>query len=300
VRVRHLLVFGLVAMAAAGEGWHLWTPAGRMLAPETGPVHAGTGVAVTAPTAADEADLLPAIRAAHSPRPLPDVHRQRDVRSARTDSFVSPPQRPSHGSATTPLAPVTRPVESPPQSAPPLPPSLKVPAEPATPASGVAPVTSPAAESAEGSGQQVAQETAGPASPDASAAGGHGTSPSPSVGGPATPPASNTGAPPRLVSPRVIDTAGTEYPGEAFHLTLRRQDLGSELVVQGAEGTVTLRALIAADGSVRSVDVATSSGSPVLDRAAAEAVRRWRFAPATRDGVPIEAYAILRIRYVVR
>ncbi|HEX4836236.1 MAG TPA: energy transducer TonB [bacterium] len=98
----------------------------------------------------------------------------------------------------------------------------------------------------------------------------------------------------------MIDTAGMEYPGEAFHLTLRRQDLGPELAVEGAEGTVALRALVSADGAVRSVEVATSSGSPVLDRAAADAVRRWRFTPATRDGVPIDAYAMLRIRYIVR
>jgi len=51
---------------------------------------------------------------------------------------------------------------------------------------------------------------------------------------------------------------------------------------------------------VSRVDVIASSGSPALDRAAAEAVKRWRFAPATRDGVPIDAYVTLRIRYVVR
>ena len=103
-----------------------------------------------------------------------------------------------------------------------------------------------------------------------------------------------------MTPPRLIDTAGTVYPGDAFHLTLRRQELGSGLVVEGAEGTVSLRALISADGSVRSVEVTASSGSSVLDRAAGDAVRAWRFYPATRDGVPIDAVAILRIRYVVR
>jgi len=90
------------------------------------------------------------------------------------------------------------------------------------------------------------------------------------------------------------------YPGEAFYLTVRRRDLGAALVVEGTEGTVALRALVSVDGAVRSVEVAGSSGSPVLDRTAVEAVRRWRFAPATRDGEPIDAYVTLRIRYVVR
>jgi len=81
---------------------------------------------------------------------------------------------------------------------------------------------------------------------------------------------------------------------------VRRQDLGAAAVIEGTEGTVTLRALVLATGDVRSVDVTGPSGSDVLDRAAADAVRAWRFAPATRDGAPIDAYVTLRIRYVVR
>ncbi len=94
--------------------------------------------------------------------------------------------------------------------------------------------------------------------------------------------------------------AGIDYPGEAFHLVARRQDLGSGLQVVGAEGTVSLRALVRADGAVRDVEVVSSSGSEVLDRTAVETVLRWHFAPATRDGVPIDAYVTLKIRYMVR
>jgi TonB family protein len=98
----------------------------------------------------------------------------------------------------------------------------------------------------------------------------------------------------------VITFAGTEYPADAFRLTVRRQDLGTALAFDGAEGTVGVRALVLADGTVEKIDVADSSGSTVLDHAATETVRRWRFLPATRDGVPIDAYVTLRIRYVVR
>jgi protein TonB len=63
---------------------------------------------------------------------------------------------------------------------------------------------------------------------------------------------------------------------------------------------VTLRALVLANGTVRGVEIVVSSGSGVLDRTAADAVEHWRFAPAARDGVPIDAYVTLRIRYVVR
>jgi TonB family protein len=104
-----------------------------------------------------------------------------------------------------------------------------------------------------------------------------------------------------LVAPKVVATSGTLYPGEAFRLTVRREDLGAAAaVVEGTEGTVTIRALVLSTGEVRSVDVTRSSGSDVLDHAAAQSVRGWQFAPATRDGAPIDAYVTLRIRYVVR
>jgi len=106
--------------------------------------------------------------------------------------------------------------------------------------------------------------------------------------------------PPVVTAPRVIFTGEMVYPGDAFHLTLRRQDLGAALALVGTEGTVGVRALILADGTVSGVEVLRSSGSPVLDRAAADAVRRWQFAPATRDGAPIDAYVTLSVRYVVR
>lgn len=91
-----------------------------------------------------------------------------------------------------------------------------------------------------------------------------------------------------------------EYPVGAFRLTVQRRDLGTALAVEGAEGTVGVRALVRADGTVAGIEVTASSGSAVLDGAAAEAVRHWLFAPATRDGAAIDAYVTFKIRYVVR
>jgi protein TonB len=105
---------------------------------------------------------------------------------------------------------------------------------------------------------------------------------------------------PQLTPPRLLAAAGIDYPADAFRLTVRRQDLGTGFAVEGAEGIVALRVLVRSDGAVSRVEVAGSSGSDVLDRAAVDAVRRWQFAPAMRDGVPIDAYATLKIRYVVR
>lgn len=63
-----------------------------------------------------------------------------------------------------------------------------------------------------------------------------------------------------------------------------------ELLRAGIEGTVTFRLSIAADGAVVAAVIERSSGHAALDRAAEQAVKRWRFTPARRLGVavPIE------------
>lgn len=55
---------------------------------------------------------------------------------------------------------------------------------------------------------------------------------------------------------------------------------------RGESGTVLVQARIGPDGVPTSVTVARGSGSRVLDRAAVDAVRRWRFQPALQDGRP--------------
>jgi len=113
-------------------------------------------------------------------------------------------------------------------------------------------------------------------------------------------PGGPTGIAPHIVPPRVIKSDGMEYPVDGFRMTVHRQDLGSALSVEGAEGAVGVRVLIQADGTAGRIEIIATSGSPILDRAAEAAVRRWLFAPATRDGVPIEAYVTFKIRYVIR
>lgn len=72
---------------------------------------------------------------------------------------------------------------------------------------------------------------------------------------------------------------------------------GSVLEEASLRGRVKVRLLIRADGSVAGVDVVISSGDAALDEAARLGVLRWRFSPATRDGVPIDAYLLLWITF---
>lgn len=61
-----------------------------------------------------------------------------------------------------------------------------------------------------------------------------------------------------------------------------------EAMRRGDEGVVVLQVAVDADGRPASIDIAERSGSRDLDRAAVEAVSRWRFEPA-RDaaGTPV-------------
>ncbi|MEE4378775.1 MAG: TonB family protein [Candidatus Competibacteraceae bacterium] len=58
---------------------------------------------------------------------------------------------------------------------------------------------------------------------------------------------------------------------------------------RGFEGRVVLQVTVMTNGSPINVQIKTGSGHSQLDRAALEAVRRWRFRPAQRGGQPVSA-----------
>jgi protein TonB len=63
-------------------------------------------------------------------------------------------------------------------------------------------------------------------------------------------------------------------------------------------GTVILEALIAEDGSVGDVKVLRSVA--LLDSAAVEAVRQWRFTPTLLNGVPVQIILVVTIAFTLK
>jgi protein TonB len=55
------------------------------------------------------------------------------------------------------------------------------------------------------------------------------------------------------------------------------------------EGWVELEFVVAADGTVRDVDVIAAQPAELFTRSATRAVQRWRFVPGTKDGQPVAA-----------
>lgn len=62
------------------------------------------------------------------------------------------------------------------------------------------------------------------------------------------------------------------------------------------QGTVILWVIVGADGRPRDVKIARSLGMG-LDEKAIEAVRTWRFAPATKDGRPVAVQINVEVNF---
>lgn len=93
------------------------------------------------------------------------------------------------------------------------------------------------------------------------------------------PPPATPAPPPRPATP-------TTAASQPQPLSMPSPKYPSQALRNGEHGTVMVSVEIDAEGVPTSVDVARSSGSRLLDRAALDAVRRWRFRPAMADGHP--------------
>jgi protein TonB len=82
------------------------------------------------------------------------------------------------------------------------------------------------------------------------------------------------------------------------NLTLRIQP-DYPLIARQArvQGQVVLRAMISREGTIENLQVL--SGSPMLVRAAVDAVRQWRYRPYMLNGEPIEVETEVRVNFVL-
>src|SRR5262249_9418204 len=104
------------------------------------------------------------------------------------------------------------------------------------------------------------------------------------------PPPSVAAAPSNGITQMAIPRGGYQvrptYPSSARRL--------------GIQGMTTLRVFVAADGRVREVVVQEPGVPPVLECAAADAVKRWRFEPARRGTEPVGVWVLLPVQFRLR
>ena len=86
--------------------------------------------------------------------------------------------------------------------------------------------------------------------------------------------------------PRYAENARPDYPQLAR--------------LRGYQGVVVLLVEVLADGRAGRVEIRSSAGHDILDRAALEAVRTWKFEPGRREGRAVTMSVEVPVRFVLR
>ncbi|TCZ65366.1 energy transducer TonB [Roseicella aquatilis] len=215
------------------------------------------------PPAPPEQPPIEALAAPPEPAPPPPVPPPQVAQAAAPPGPSLPPPLPEAAAPVT-LPPPAAPVEAA-EDLPLPPPAPSPPPEP--PARPAAPVqASPPPRQAPG---RPAPAVAAPSRPGPSA-------PAPPAPLPGMAGGSQTVVTGRITGPGLLP--GFRNPEPEYPLDSRRR---------GEQGTVRVLIRVAETGAPTGVEVLESSGFAALDDSARRAALRSRFAPATRDGVPI-------------
>ena len=94
-------------------------------------------------------------------------------------------------------------------------------------------------------------------------------------------------AAPALLLPR-FDAAYLQNPPPVYPALARRL---------GEQGRALLRVLVTTDGLAERVELKSTSGAERLDRAALDAVKRWRFIPARQGDQAVSAWVVVPISF---
>ena len=180
-----------------------------------------------------------------------------------------PPPPPTPPTAQSPAPPIPEPTPPPPPQAP----------EPPPPATEAEPVPPP------------------PPPPPPQAA------PAPAKAAAAPPPAPEQ--PPEQPEVRLGDEAGTtdDIKGEGIPVGPDPSAPNipprypADAARHGEQGVVVLLVNVAPNGAATGVEVYSSSGFMLLDRAARDAVARWRFKAKNEDGLPVPSRTLIRVRF---
>jgi len=85
---------------------------------------------------------------------------------------------------------------------------------------------------------------------------------------------------PGVTPPRVVQQVQPEHPAKGFRIS----------------GTVQISVIVTSAGTPREVRVVKSLEKDI-DQSAVEAVQKWRFEPARKDGQPVAVKVTVEIRF---
>ncbi len=87
------------------------------------------------------------------------------------------------------------------------------------------------------------------------------------------------------IDPRALSAFQPDYPGA--------------MIRQGLEGTVTVRVTISPEGRVTDIEKISATDESFWAATQRHALRKWRFRPATRDGVAVASSKVLTVRFTL-
>ncbi|TDU30994.1 outer membrane transport energization protein TonB [Panacagrimonas perspica] len=115
--------------------------------------------------------------------------------------------------------------------------------------------------------------------------------PEPVIPEPPPPPPPAPPAPPAPITPPNFVAAYLDNPPPVYPSASKRL---------GETGTVLLRVLVDEHGQSKSIEVQSSSGYSRLDRAALDAVRKWKFVPAKQGDRAISAAVLVPLTFELK
>ena len=108
---------------------------------------------------------------------------------------------------------------------------------------------------------------------------------------------------------------GIEIPFEAIKITPEPVIVGARLNTRYAEqfqpayptgqlrlereGEVSVRVLVGTNGRVKQIELIDSPHVDFWTATRKQALSKWRFTPATKDGTPIESWMTLKVRFEI-
>ena len=113
--------------------------------------------------------------------------------------------------------------------------------------------------------------------------------------GPAVPPLAEWGMAKPLPAPVLTDAAIDPRYAEVLQPPYPPALARAEI-----EGRVTVRVLVGTDGRVKAVEQVSADDPGFFAATETQARRYWRFRPATRDGVAIESWRTMSVRFTLQ
>lgn len=122
----------------------------------------------------------------------------------------------------------------------------------------------------------------------------------PPIGGTAGPTDTGPITPPYIPPPPPIpEPVLTEPQIDPRALPAFQPDYPGAMIRQQMEGKVTVRVSISAEGRVTGIEKVSATDERFWIATERHALRKWRFRPATRDGVPVPSTKVLTVRFTL-